>query len=186
MRAESRDVSDIAPPQPPFAQRPQSREGSRYRQSPGPPPSIHDAPRPNSAVANRQLSDSPAPSSRWPPPPATQQVPRPFASQEQMRPASPARAPRHDFHRPGTSPGPRPEQGRTPPPQQQAAQMPPPSFPSTRSESPATSSVASSGLGPARPQVRAASPPPRGAQGQGYQRSASNTYAPEDQAPRSD
>ncbi|KAK3620784.1 hypothetical protein LTR56_023196 [Elasticomyces elasticus] len=162
VRAESRGMDPVAPPQPPFAQRPQSREESRYRKSPGSPASIHDTPRPGSAM--RQPSESTAPP-RWAPP-ATQsaqaplQAPRPFASQDNMRSQSPARSFRVDQGaRPGTSPASRLGQGRTPRPQQ-GMQMPlqPPSVPSTRSESPGASSLASS-TGPTRPQARAASPP---------------------------
>ncbi|KAK0944801.1 hypothetical protein LTR29_003614 [Friedmanniomyces endolithicus] len=147
MRAESRDTSPVAPPQPPFAQRPQSREESRYRQSPGPPPSIHDDHRPGSAVSgSRQLSETSAPS-RWAPPPA-QQVPRPFASQEHMRSQSPSAQARMQQR-----------QDYPPRPQQQQQGLPmPPSLPSARSESPGGSSLASS-LGVGRPQVRTASPP---------------------------
>ncbi|KAK3648394.1 hypothetical protein LTR56_007511 [Elasticomyces elasticus] len=161
MRAESGDMDPVAPPQPPFAQRPQSREESRYRQSPGPPASIHDAPRPGSAV--RQQSDGPA-TSRWAPPAQQSaqpplQAPRAFASQEHMRSQSPARSFRADqAGRPGTSPAPRPGQGRTPPPQQQQIPLQPPTMPSARDESPGGSSLASS-AGHSRPQVRAASPP---------------------------
>ncbi|KXT15797.1 hypothetical protein AC579_6240 [Pseudocercospora musae] len=86
------------PPQPPFAQRDQSRDGSRYRQSPGPPPSVSDQ-RPGSGPSSRRPSDSPA---RFAPPPALRE-PRPFASTEQMR--VPSRDGRPDF-RPGTSPAP--------------------------------------------------------------------------------
>ncbi|EME89300.1 uncharacterized protein MYCFIDRAFT_104310, partial [Pseudocercospora fijiensis CIRAD86] len=84
------------PLQPPFAQREQSRDGSRYRGSPGPPPSVSDQ-RPDSGPSNRHPSGSPA---RFAPPPALRE-PRPFASTEQMRVAS--RDGRSDF-RPGTSP----------------------------------------------------------------------------------
>ncbi|KAK1010339.1 hypothetical protein LTR54_005292 [Friedmanniomyces endolithicus] len=147
MRTENRDTSPPAPPQPPFAQRPQSREGSRYRQSPGPPPSIHDDNRPGSAVSgSRQLSETSAPS-RWAPPPA-QQVPRPFASQEHMRSQSPSAQARMQQ---------RQDYAPRPPQQQQGLPMPP-SLPSLQSESPGGSFLPSS-LGIGRPQVRAASPP---------------------------
>ncbi|KAK5156759.1 hypothetical protein LTS14_004972 [Recurvomyces mirabilis] len=160
-RAESRDMSPVAPPQPPFAQRPQSREESRYRGSPGPPASIHDA-RPGSAVPNRQQSESPAPPSLRPGHPQNQQqpipmnVPRPFASQEHMRSQSRERS-RQEYGgaRPGTSPA--PAYGRSPSSQQQGQPLPPPSIPSARSESPSASSLASS-AGPGRPQVRNVSP----------------------------
>ncbi|CAK3887105.1 Exocyst complex component SEC3 [Lecanosticta acicola] len=92
-----------APPQPPYAQRDQSQEGSRYRQSPGPPPSISDA-RPSSGPGRRP-SDSPA---RFGPPP--QQPgglvpggPRPSMSSDQLRANS--RDGRGAALRPGTSPG---------------------------------------------------------------------------------
>lgn len=141
-RAGSRDVNGDAPapPQPPFAQREQSRDGSRYRGSPGPPPSIHDANRPSSSAQSRQPSLGP----------------RPLASQEQMRAQS--RDGRQDHGRPGTSPPPPapPVHGKA---QQQG--LPPPTAPysQSRSESPSVSSVASGREGmPKSLQVRQPSP----------------------------
>ncbi|KAK5124915.1 hypothetical protein LTR85_001105 [Meristemomyces frigidus] len=138
-RTGSRDVSGDAPapPQPPFAQREQSREGSRYRQSPGPPPSIHDPNRPGSSAQSRQQNESPAPS-RFGPTHPPSGGPRPFASQEQMR-AQSRDGYRQDYGRPGTAPAP-PAHGIA---QQQG--LPPPSAPysQSRSESPSVSSVTS-------------------------------------------
>ena len=88
------------PPQPPFAQRDQSRDGSRYRGSPGPPPSVSDGGRPGSGPSSRRPSESPARFGPGLPPPGG---PRPFASTEQMRQNS--RDGRAEL-RPGTSPGP--------------------------------------------------------------------------------
>ncbi|EME49313.1 hypothetical protein DOTSEDRAFT_68176 [Dothistroma septosporum NZE10] len=98
-----------APPQPPFAARDHSREESRYRQSPGPPPSISDA-RPGSGPNSRRPSDQPQGRGG----PSQQHAgvlapggPRAFASSEQMRSRS-----RDDRDaatsqlRPGTSPAP--------------------------------------------------------------------------------
>ncbi|EMC99941.1 hypothetical protein BAUCODRAFT_356102 [Baudoinia panamericana UAMH 10762] len=151
MRAESRDASPMQPPQPPFAQRPQSREESRYRQSPGPPESLHD-PSPQS----RQQSQSPAPiSSRFPAgreaaQPSPLSGPRQFASQEQIR--APSQDRRGEYAgRPGTSPAPGP---RTPLPSSlQTGVAQTPSIVSVE-DSPSVSSMASS----AAPKVRQASP----------------------------
>ncbi|GAB7360517.1 hypothetical protein MBLNU230_g8466t2 [Neophaeotheca triangularis] len=124
--ATSRQVSENQmpppdPPQPPFAQRPQSREQSRYRGSPGPPPSMNERRAPSSSNS-RMASESPARAPR--PPPlsngAAQGVPRPFASTEHMRAASGERS-RLDT-RPGTSPAPGYPRG---PPSAQASEVPP-------------------------------------------------------------
>lgn len=90
----------LPPPHPPFVQRDQSRDGSRYRGSPGPPPSVSDAGRPGSGPNSRRPSDSPA---RFGPGMHPSSGPRPFASTEQMR--QPSRDGRPEF-RPGTSPAP--------------------------------------------------------------------------------
>lgn len=124
------------PPHPPFAQREHSRDGSRYRQSPGPPSSMHDPGRSGSSAASRQ--ESPAPSRQGPNQPP--QGPRNFASQEQMRTQS-RDGQWNDYGRPGTSPG--PAHVRGPPPG--APGLPPPKAPyaqSQRSGSP-SSSIAS-------------------------------------------
>ncbi|KAM3415392.1 hypothetical protein BST61_g8918 [Cercospora zeina] len=94
------DGSVPQPPQPPFAQREQSRDGSRYRGSPGPPPSVSDGGRPGSGPSSRRPSDSPA---RFGPGPHPPGGPRAFASTEQIR--QPSRDGRPEL-RPGTSPGP--------------------------------------------------------------------------------
>ena len=88
------------PPQPPFAQRPQSRDDSRYRGSPGPPGSMSER-----STASRH--ESPA---RFAPP-MSPGVPKPFASQEQLRSQSRDSARSHES-RPGTSPA----LPRSPPP----------------------------------------------------------------------
>lgn len=85
-----------APPQPPFVQRDQSRDGSRYRASPGPPASVSDT-RPGSGPSSRRPSDSPA---RFARPPELRE-PRSLASNEHVR--VPSRDGRPEF-RPGTSP----------------------------------------------------------------------------------
>ncbi|KAK5167004.1 uncharacterized protein LTR77_007733 [Saxophila tyrrhenica] len=135
------DLEPPVPPQPPFAHRPQSREDSRYRGSPGPPPSMSD--RGGSGPNSRQESPAPYGQALASPPP----IPKPFASSENLRSNSrePYRDPQRDL-RPGTSPGPGGYQ-RTPPPN--VAQMPrAPSAQSSnsymRSDSPANLSVASS------------------------------------------
>ncbi|KAF2171210.1 hypothetical protein M409DRAFT_50678 [Zasmidium cellare ATCC 36951] len=96
-----------APPQPPFAQRPQSREDSRYRQSPGPPPSMSDV-RPGSGPSSRRPSESPARFNNSQTPNALLPGgPRAAASTEQMRSRSgDERDLHHPQPRPGTSPGP--------------------------------------------------------------------------------
>ncbi|KAF2772419.1 hypothetical protein EJ03DRAFT_380806 [Teratosphaeria nubilosa] len=137
--------SSPAPPHPPFVQRDQSREGSRYRASPGPPPSVHDLGRPAGPrrPSNNSTALAPGPG------------PRQFASQEHMR--APSReAYRNDYGRPGTSPA--PGQGRTPPPSQPVLPLPnAPYAHSQRSGSPASSLASNrdperavSGISPAR------------------------------------
>jgi exocyst complex component 1 len=166
----------MAPPQPPFAQRPQSREDSRYRGSPGPPPSMSDSVgRGGSGPSSRH--ESPAPFGRplaSPPPlpnhtnePQSQfgrqlasppNVPKPFASTEHLR--SNSREAYRDA-RPGTSAGPG-GYTRSPPPSM--SQMPrAPSQQSSssqmRAESPANLSLTSSrGEIPSSLQVRPRSP----------------------------
>lgn len=137
-RAQVSDSDHFSPepPHPPFAQREHSRDGSRYRQSPGPPSSIHDPGRSGSSAASRQ--ESPVPSRHVP----NQLIPGPrnFASQEQMRTQS-RDGQRNDHGRPGTSPG--PAYVRSPAPGAQG--LPPPKAPyaqSQRSGSP-SSSIAS-------------------------------------------
>ncbi|KAK5136772.1 hypothetical protein LTR08_002068 [Meristemomyces frigidus] len=164
-RVGSRDATnDVpAPPQPPFAHRDQSRDGSRYRGSPGPPASLHDPNRPGSS---RQPSESRIGTTL--PPPAG---PRAFASQEQMRVPSQDRFAQDN--RPGTSPA--PGYGRVPLPQQQG--LPPPNAPygQSRSQSPSVSSVASSReVTPRVLQVRQQSPTRQ----RSYQRSVDSV--PED------
>lgn len=115
----------LLPPQPPFVKRDQSRDGSRYRQSPGPPASVHDA-RPGSGHSSRQTSASPAPRAGPTQPPSG---PRMFASQEQMRGQSRdgPREPRSEV-RPGTSPAP-PSHRAASAAQSQGIAGPPPHIP---------------------------------------------------------
>lgn len=112
------EIGPPEPPQPAFAKRDQSRDESRYRGSPGPPPSVSDL-QPPGALGSRQPSASPARPSR-----AGDGPVRPFASQEGMRAQS-----REGFRgaqqerefggaeggrRPGTSPAPSPGLSRGP------------------------------------------------------------------------
>jgi exocyst complex component 1 len=169
----SADSGQFAPSQPPFRPHDQSREGSRYRQSPGPPPSTRDPLRPESA-ASRQPSGSPAPS-RLKPGPAS--GPRPFASQEQMRSPSREAFSRNDYARPGTSPG--PGQGRTPPPGSQGLPLPAPNAPyaqSQRSGSPSSSIASSRDLGARNERLQAQSP----ARQRNYQHSVDSVSVSED------
>ncbi|KAI5370598.1 putative exocyst complex component Sec3 [Septoria linicola] len=108
------------PPQPPFAQREQSRDGSRYRGSPGPPPSVSDGGRPGSGPSSRRPSESPARFAPGGHPPG----PRAFASTEQMR--QPSRDGRAEL-RPGTSPGPGHRQPILGQPGGRRGEQPPPS-----------------------------------------------------------
>ena len=126
-RAQSESRQSPAPPQPPFARRPQSRDDSRYRQSPGPPP--------GSGPTSRQTSESPARfgTSGPPGPPG----PRSYMSNDQLRGAN-LDGGRQEY-RPGTSPGPLPGQGYRVPslPQSQRSGVHSPVSP-LRSDSPAT------------------------------------------------
>ncbi len=145
------DVEPIAPPQPPFAQRPQSREDSRYRGSPGPPPSMSD--RGGSGPDSRRESPAPYGQPLASPP----SIPKPFASTEHLRSNSrePYRDPQREL-RPGTAPGPGGYQ-RSPPPN--VSQMPrAPSAQSRRPKSPAGQSVSSRGDVPRSLQAGPTSP----------------------------
>ncbi|CAK1354758.1 Exocyst complex component SEC3 [Cercospora beticola] len=124
------DGSVPQPPQPPFAQREQSRDGSRYRGSPGPPPSVSDGGRPGSGPSSRRPSDSPA---RFGPGPHAPGGPRAFASTEQIR--QPSRDGRPEL-RPGTSPGPGHRQPMLGQQNARKGEQPPPSpgFPPTQPE----------------------------------------------------
>lgn len=139
-----------APPQPPFAQRPQSREDSRYRQSPGPPPSMSDA-RPGSGPSSRRPSESPARfNSSQPPGALLSGGPRAAASTEQMRSRSgDERELHHPQARPGTSPGPPGLRSGSFQANQRAGGPPPPLSPK-RNGSPAL--LPGSTPGPLRPQ----------------------------------
>lgn len=112
----------LLPPQPPFVKRDQSRDGSRYRQSPGPPSSVHDG-RPGSGHSSRHPTASPGPRAGPTQPPAG---PRMYASQEQMRGQSRDRnrEPRSDF-RPGTSPAPQAQRSASAAQSQSVAVLPP-------------------------------------------------------------
>lgn len=150
----------MAPPQPPFAQRPQSREDSRYRGSPGPPPSMSDS-RQGSGANSRHESPAPYGQQLGGPP----SVPKPFASSEHLRSNSrePYRDPQRDL-RPGTSPGPQGSYPRSPPPN--LTQMPrAPSAHSSasqpRPESPAMSMGPSRGEMPQGMQASRPQSPPR-------------------------
>ena len=145
-RAEGRDrdVSgeDMAPPQPPFAQRDQSREGSRYRGSPGPPGSSHDP-------GSRAESPAPprrVPSGQVPPPLGPGAGPRAYASQEHMRGQI-----RQDYHppggRPGTSPAPSYQGRASAQPKQQLQTPDAPYTQSARSESPSASVASTASTG---------------------------------------
>ena len=138
------------PPQPPFAKRPQSREDSRYRGSPGPPGSMSDRdPRNGSGPPSRQPSESPASFIRQP-------VPRPFASSEQLR--SQSREGYRQDSRPGTSSGPGGyRRSPAPPPLGTRAPSQQSSHSQLRSESPANFSTSSSS---GRDQQRVLAPPP--------------------------
>ena len=133
-----------APPQPAFAQRPHSREESRYRQSPGPPPDMNEL-RPPPSLGSRQPSESP--SRRIAPSPVPGQ--RPFASQEQMDTQSrEGSVHEHAGARPGRSAQPPLQLPTMPSGQSQS-----------RDGSPGISSVSSTGREPVPKALRPHSPP---------------------------
>ncbi|TKA26836.1 hypothetical protein B0A50_04282 [Salinomyces thailandicus] len=137
-RAESRDeaAEAMAPPQPPFAQRDHSRDGSRYAGSPGPPPSLHDPHRPGSGMSGGR-QESPASGARLANGPGG---PRSAASQEQMRARSRDGHQVGSEYRPGTSPA--PAYGRAAA-QQQGLPPPGTTYEKPRSQSPSVASTAS-------------------------------------------
>lgn len=102
---ESRELDEDplpAPPQLPFAPKGESREHSRYRGSPGPPPSLNERDGRSASYrggSRRPSETSPAPFA----PPPLQVVPRSFVSTENLRGQSPGGS-RQD-QRAGTSTG---------------------------------------------------------------------------------
>ncbi|KAI6850125.1 hypothetical protein KC332_g183 [Hortaea werneckii] len=171
-RAERRDEApnDMAPPQPPFAQREQSRDGSRYRGSPGPPPSVHDPQRQGSDTSGSR-QESPAPGPRLGPPGGG---PRSAVSQEQMRARSREEHRSGPEYRPVTSPTPAHDRSARTASELQGLPPPGTSFEKPRSQSP---SVASTGSGrDAMPRALQPSGGQRSASQQRNQRPSVETY----------
>ncbi|SMR51070.1 unnamed protein product [Zymoseptoria tritici ST99CH_1E4] len=149
-RSRSRDQGVPLPPQPPFVQRDQSREGSRYRQSPGPPASIGDV-RPGSRSNSRHPNDSPAP--RFGPGHPPPNGPRVFASTEQLRGQSRDRDPRAD-NRPGTASATAGYRSPSLARSQNSAFAPPPDSPKLPSFAPPTTQPFASPLRPHSPALK--------------------------------